>query len=334
MTWAELQSLFAGRQLLEIVDQISTKLPLLGDIEYVPTNDGFGLKHAIGADINISYGTAGNATVTAGGATVGSKTATMYEIAGLSKVPLSICNPNNKAEKLALYASLKAKSIMRYGLAYMFGYSYNATTGEWSTTNVGFNETSSQDGEYINCTVLDAKGTADANGLCDAWLVRWGLDGAMVGFPFFDTNNAEYDGVNVLGLTYGDPYTDTISSQTVLAQPIWWHVAPTSARPTAVVKIANLNHPLTANGKYLDENTLLDAFSLLDEDGDNMSLIIPRSQHTKFLKSLVDKSNLVVQVADETDVGLRRKVLFYNGAKIRPFYDIYHSHVVNTQNPS
>ncbi len=234
----------------------------------------------MGDDVNVSYGTAGNTTVVAGGATVASKTAVMYEVAGLAAVPLSICSPSNKAEKLALYASLKAKSIMRLGIAYMFGYTFNATTGEWSTSNIGFNE-------QANCVVLNAGGNANQHGLCDAWLVRWGVDGGMVGFPFFNTENAENDGVNVLGLTYGDPYIDTINNQTVLAQPIWWHIAPTSARADAVVKIANLNHPLTGNGgKYLTESLLLDAFSLLDEDGDNISLILPRSQHTYFLKDI------------------------------------------------
>ncbi len=44
MNWNELQSLFAGRQLLDVVSNISSKLPVLKDIEYVPTNEGFGLK--------------------------------------------------------------------------------------------------------------------------------------------------------------------------------------------------------------------------------------------------------------------------------------------------
>lgn len=324
MTWNELQSLFAGRQLLEIIDQVVSKLALLKDIEYVPTNDGFGLKHAVGIDANVSYGTAGNVNVTPGGAMVSSKTAVMHEIAGLATVPLSICSPTNKAEKLALYAGLKTKSIMRLGLAYMFGYRYNAANDEWVIESVGFNQKTGD--EYDNCIEIDAGGTANQYGLCDAWLIRWDLDGAMVGFPFFNSGNADYDGVNVLGLTLGEPYTDTLSGQAVLAQPIWWHVAPTAARPSAVVKIANLNHPLTGSGgKYLTENLLLDAFSALDEQGDNMSLVVPNSQYTQFLKTLSAKSNLVIQVGEETDAGLARKVLFYNGAKIRPIMDIYHS---------
>lgn len=314
MDWSEVQALFAGTNLLEIHEYIGGKFPLLNDIYWEQTNDGLGYKVAQGVNSDVGVDTIGKATVTASSGTIGSIVATMYESKAIAKLPFSVAG-QNPAEKMTQIAKIKVASVFRYGIAAMFGYKF--ANGAWSVNNIGFNSVDDDD-EYIYCTKIDAEGSANQYGLTDAWIIKWDPDGALVAFPFING-----DGMIKLSAVY--PTLD--SGQSVYAQDIGWYFAPCAVRPTAVVKIANLNHPLTgSDGEYLTENLLLDAFGILDEaDGARVSIVLPRSQYTQFLKTLTNKTNLLTQVTQQLNAGLYDKAVAYNGGVFRPIGEVYHS---------
>lgn len=314
MEWSTIQSLFSGTNLLEIHDLLGKKFPLLNDIHWEESNDGLGYKVAGGVNGDVSVDTIGKATVTASTGTINSLVATMYESKAIAKLPFSVAG-SNPAEKMTRFANIKIASVFRFGIAAMLGYKYSGTA--WTVNKIGFNS-EYDDGEKIYCTEIDATGTANIYGLTDAWIIKWDADGAMCAFPFIN-------GTPMISLSSVYPTLD--NGQSVYAQDIGWYFAPCAVRPTSIVKIKNLNHPLTGNGgKYITEDLLLEAFGVLDEpDGANVSIVVAKSQLTQFLKTLNNKTNLLTTVSQQTNVGLYDKVVQYNGGTFRQIIDIYHS---------
>lgn len=318
MNWNEIQSLFAGTKLVELHDYIGDQYPLLKDIYWEPTNDGVGYKVARGIDYNVSVDVIGNATVTPSYGTIGSIIAKMLESKAIAYIPMSLANNVDIAsEKMAQILKVKTSAVIRYAVSAMFGYKYNATSDVWTVNTIGFNS-EDEDGDKIYCTEIDAGGSADEYGLTDAWVVRWDADGALCAFPFFNESGM---------IQLSELFPTILSGQSVYAQDIGFYFAPCAVRPTSVIKIKNLNHPLTGSGgKYLTEDLLLEAFGALDvSDGTNVSIVLAKSQYTQFLKTLTNKTNLLTTVTAQTNAGLYDKVIQYNGGTFRPIIDIYHS---------
>lgn len=316
MNWNEIQALFAGTKLLELHDYIGDQYPLLKDIYWEPTNDGVGYKIARGIDVNVAVDVIGSATVTPSYGAIGALVAQMLESKTIAYLPMSIAtNRNTAADKMSQILKIKTAAVIRYAIAAMLGYKYQAET--WTVDTIGFNVEDAE-GEKLYCTEIDANGTANVYGLTDVWIIRWDADGALCAFPFFNESGM---------IQLSEPFPTILGGQSVYAQDIGFYFAPCAVRPTSIVKIKNLNHPLTGSGgKYLTEDLLLEAFGALDvSDGTNVSIVLAKSQFTQFLKTLTNKSNLLTTVTEQTNVGLYNKVIQYNGGTFRPILDIYHS---------